>query len=153
MQLDCERKPTSRTRRIPAGPDNSQSISVKKFMAYNNYWRLESLINLWRRTGLQKKAHSPNAPDPRQPRKSPIQIREECFFSMEKTSRKEKKLKRNRKRNVWKTRTRLERGPRDVINSAKWLNLVHGNMVSMYEWRALPQRGERYTKAMSRTSK
>ena len=40
------------------------------------------------------------------------------FFSMEKTSRKEKKLKRSRMRNVWKTRTRLERGPRDVINSA-----------------------------------
>ena len=68
-------------------------------------------------------------------------------FLMEKKSRKEKKLKRNRKRNVWKTRTRLERGPRDVINSAKWLNLVRGNMVSMYEWRALPQRGEHYTKA------
>ena len=66
-------------------------------------------------------------------------------FLMEKKSRKEKKLKRSRKRNVWKTRTRLERGPRDVINSAKWLNLVRGNMVSMYEWKALPQRGEHYT--------
>ena len=55
--------------------------------------------------------------------------------------------RKSRMGNVWKTRTRLERGPRDVINSAKWLNLVRGNMVSMYEWRALPQRGEHYTRA------
>ena len=49
----------------------------------------------------------------------------EVFF-IEKTSRKENHLKRSSKQNAWKTQTRLEQGPRDGINSAKWLNLICG---------------------------